>query len=456
MADTISTLSEEQITARIERLPLTGWYARLMSIVGTAHFFDAFDSLTIAIVLPILVGIWHITPAQIGLLISVGFVGQMIGAVCLGWLAERQGRLRVLQWTLAIIALFSIACAFAWDYNSFLVFRTVQGIGLGAEVPIAATYLNEFTKAQYRGRLIIFLQSCFAGGIVITSLVAVWIIPHLGWPWMFILGTLPALLALGMRRLAPESPRWLASKRRLPEADAIVSALEARAERDGPLPPLPANIPPIVTEPAGFADLFKGIYVNRTLTAWAIAFCTAFVGYGLLTWLPTIFRTIYKLPIEQVLQYNLIFAIVGFVGALAGMSIIDALGRRICFLISFAGAGLGMIALWLLGDGRTPTDVIWLACISQFFMTFLLTGVYLYIPETYPTRMRALGVGVASSWMRIAAIVAPTIVGYILTGAGSDVGKAFLMFGIVGLVGAVVVVACCIETRGRILEEIAP
>jgi MFS transporter, putative metabolite:H+ symporter len=70
--------------------------------------------------------------------------------------------------------------------------------------------------------------------------------------------------------------------------------------------------------------------------------------------------------------------------------------------------------------------------------------------------MRALGVGVASSWMRIAAIVAPTIVGYILTGAGSDVGKAFLMFGIVGLVGAVVVVACCIETRGRILEEIAP
>jgi MFS transporter, putative metabolite:H+ symporter len=250
--------------------------------------------------------------------------------------------------------------------------------------------------------------------------------------------------------------RWLASKRRLPEADAIVSALEARAERDGPLPPLPANIPPIVTESAGFADLFKGIYVNRTLTAWAIAFCTAFVGYGLLTWLPTIFRTIYKLPIEQVLQYNLIFAIVGFVGALAGMSIIDALGRRICFLISFAGAGLGMIALWLLGDGRTPTDVIWLACISQFFMTFLLTGVYLYIPETYPTRMRALGVGVASSWMRIAAIVAPTIVGYILTGAGSDVGKAFLMFGIVGLVGAVVVVACCIETRGRILEEIAP
>jgi putative MFS transporter len=454
MADTISALSEEQITARIERLPLSGWYARLLSVVGTAHFFDAFDSLTIAIVLPILAGLWHIAPAQIGLLISAGFVGQMIGAIGLGWLAERHGRLRILQWTLAIIALLSIACAFAWDYNSLLVFRTVQGIGLGAEVPIAATYLNEFTKAQYRGRLIIFLQSCFAVGIVITSLVAIWVIPHLGWPWMFILGTLPVLLAIGLRRMAPESARWLASKHRLPEADAVVSKLEARAERDGPLPPLPANIPPIVTEQAGFADLFKGIYFKRTLTAWGIAFCTSFVGYGLLVWLPTIFRTVYKLPIEQVLQYNFIFAVVGFLGGLAGIGLIDFLGRRICFLISFIGAGLGMVTLWWLGDGRTATNVIVLGCTSQFFMTFLLTGIYLYVPETYPTRMRALGVGVASSWMRIASIVGPLIVGMILT--GSDVGKAFLMFGIVGLIGAVVVALLVIETRGRILEEIAP
>jgi putative MFS transporter len=454
MADTISTLSEEQITARIERLPISGWYARLLSVVGTAHFFDAFDSLTIAIVLPILIGAWHITPAQVGLLISAGFVGQMVGAICLGWAAERHGRLRILQWTLAIIALLSIACAFAWDYYSLLVFRTIQGIGLGAEVPIAATYLNEFTKAQYRGRLILFLQSCFAGGIVITSLVAIWVIPHLGWPWMFVIGTLPALLAIWLRRLAPESPRWLASKRRLPEADAIVSAIEARAARSGPLPPLPASIPPIVTEPAGFADLFRGMYLRRTLTAWAIAFATAFVGYGLLAWLPTIFRTIYQLPVGQMLQYNFYFAIVGFIGGLVGMALIDVLGRRICFLISFTGAGLGMLALWLLGDGRTATDVIVLGCTSQFFMTFLLTGLYLYIPETYPTRMRALGVGVASSWMRIASIVGPFIVGFILT--WSDVGKAFLMFGIVGLIGAAVVAFFVIETRGRILEEIAP
>jgi putative MFS transporter len=453
MAKVMGALSEQQIIARMERLPLSGWYVRLMAVVGTAHFFDAFDSLTIAIVMPILAGLWQLSPGQIGVLFSGGYVGQMVGAICLGWAAERYGRLRVLQWTLAIISLLSIACAFAWSYQSFLVLRTIQGIGLGAEVPIAATYLNEFTKARYRGRLIGFLQMCFAIGIVITSLVAIWVIPHFGWPWMFILGTLPAVLAIGLRSLAPESPRWLAGKHRLHEADAIVSALEARAERDGPLPPIAASVPAVVNEQAGFASLFKGIYLKRTLTAWSIAFGASFVGYGLLVWLPTIFRTVYHLPIEQLLLYNFVFALVGMLGGIASILFIDLVGRRACFVTAFLGGGIVMIALWLIGDARTSTEVFVSGSVGLFFLTVVLGGIYLYVPETYPTRMRALGVGVTTSWMRIASIVGPVIVGFILTEA--DVGKVFLMFGIVALLGAFVVTALLIETRGKILEEIA-
>jgi putative MFS transporter len=449
-----ATLSEQQITARIERLPMSGWYARLMAIVGTAHFFDAFDSLTIAIVLPILIGLWKISFNEIAWLISAGFIGQMAGAIGFGWLAERHGRLRVLQWTLVIIAVFSVACAYAWDYNSLVAFRTLQGIGLGAEVPVAATWLNEFTRAEYRGRTIMFLQSCFAGGIVITSLVAIWVIPHFGWQGMFILGTLPILLALGLRRLAPESARWLASKKRLAEADKVVSDIEERASRAGPLPELPADIPEIVAQKASLGELFQGIYLKRTLTAWTMCFATAFVGYGLLTWLPSIFRNIFKLPNDQILQYNLTFATMGFLGGVAGLLLIDKLGRKICFTIAFSGGGLGMLALWLVGDQRTAAEVLWLGCFSQFFLSFLLTGVYLYIPETYPTRMRALGIGVASSWLRVASIITPIAVGSILS--GSNLGVAFLMFGVVALVGAVVVATCCVETRGRVLEEVSP
>ena len=334
-------LTEEAISARLERLPLTSWYRRIMLIVGMAGFFDAFDALTIAFVLPVLIPLWHIEPGQIGALISIGYVGQLIGALGLSWMAERYGRLSVLRWSIAIYALFNLACAFAWSYDSLFWLRFVQGLGLGAEVPIAATYMNEFTRAELRGRLVLLFQAIFAFGVMITALVAVWVVPNLGWQWMFVIGALPALLAVGLRRLVPESPRWLAAHGRLQEADQTLARIEDSVVKDGvqPIPPLPSNIPSIVKEKAHWRDLFGRDYLRRTLTAWGMAFTTSIVGYGLLAWLPTIYRNIYHLPLSQNLQYSFVSYSVGLFGALFGMLLIDRFGRRPCYTVSFLGAG---------------------------------------------------------------------------------------------------------------------
>jgi putative MFS transporter len=446
-------LSEQQIVARIERLPVSRWYARILGTVAIAHFFDAFDSLTIAFILPVLVGLWKINPSEIGLLISAGFAGQLIGALALGWAAERYGRRRVLQFSLIIIAVFAAACALAWDYTSLLGFRVLQGIGLGAEVPVAATYLNEFTRAAYRGRFLLLLQWMFAIGVAVTSAVATWLVPAFGWQSMFWLGVLPALLALGLRWLIPESPRWLAGQGRLAEADEALSSIEAQVEKVT-VSPLDADLAAISHERAGWKDLFQGIYLRRTFCAWTIAFCTSFIGYGLITWLPTIFRTVYQLPVEQALRYGLIINLIGLAGPLVCMLLIDTLGRRGSFVIAFLGGGICMVGLWYIGAGRTPIEVLILGAIAYFFLAFLLTGVYVYIPETYPTRMRALGTGTASSFLRIASIVGPTIVGFTLS--NSNVGIVFLMFGLVSLFGALVVALFTVETRGKILEVVSP
>jgi putative MFS transporter len=447
-------LSEQQIISRIERLPVSRWYARILGTVAVAHFFDAFDSLTIAFILPVLVGLWKINPSEIGLLISAGFAGQLIGALALGWAAEKYGRRRVLQVSLIIIALFSAACALAWSYTSLLGFRALQGIGLGAEVPVAATYLNEFTRAAYRGRFLLLLQWMFAIGVAVTSAVATWLVPAFGWQSMFWLGVLPAVLALGLRWLIPESPRWLAGQGRLAEADEALSSIEAQVEKVSELPSREAAVPTVSHERAGWKDLFEGIYWRRTFCAWTIAFCTSFIGYGLITWLPTIFRTVYQLPVDQALRYGLIINLIGLAGPLVCMLLIDTLGRRGSFVIAFLGGGLCMLGLWYIGAGRTPTEVLILGAIAYFFLAFLLTGVYVYIPETYPTRMRALGTGTASSFLRIASIVGPTIVGFTLS--NSNVGIVFLMFGLVSLFGAVVVALFTVETRGKILEVVSP
>jgi putative MFS transporter len=449
-------VTEKQIVARIERLPISNWYTRVICTVASAHFFDAFDSLTIAFVLPVLVGLWHIAPGDVGWLIAAGYVGQLIGALGFGWMAERFGRLKVLQFSLVIIAVFAGACALAWNYTAFFWFRSIQGLGLGAEVPVAATYMNEFTKAQYRGRLIMALQSTFGIGVAVTSVIAAWMVPAFGWQSMFLLGMIPALLAIFLRRLVPESPRWLASHGRLTEADTILTDLEREASRGGaqPLPKLPDNIPPVSHDRATWVDLFTGIYFKRTLTAWVLAFCTSFIGYGLVLWMPTIARTVYHLSVSESLWFGVIINVVGLAGPVVCLLLIDFIGRKACFAIAFLGGSAGMFVLWAIGDARTATQVIALGTISYFFIGFLLTGLYVYIPETYATRMRALGTGAASSWLRVASIVGPFLVGLILARGG--IGPVFLMFGFVSLVGAIVALLLMVETRRQVLEEISP
>ncbi|WP_234775555.1 MFS transporter, partial [Paraburkholderia tropica] len=116
---------------------------RVLGVVGFVHMTDAFDALTIAYVLPVLIGVWHLSPSDAGLLVSGGYVGQTMGALLFSTAAELFGRLRVLRWLLVILALGSLASAYAPSYTIFVVLRFFQGIGLGGESPVLATYMNE-------------------------------------------------------------------------------------------------------------------------------------------------------------------------------------------------------------------------------------------------------------------------------------------------------------------------
>src|SRR5205807_3435891 len=127
--DAVSARSAvDRIVARLERLPTSSWQVKARIIVGVATFFDAFDALAIASVLPVIAPAWKLTPPQIGVMISAGFLGQLAGALLFGWIAERYGRMTAMIWSIALFSAMSLVCALAWDYNSLLIFRTVQGI----------------------------------------------------------------------------------------------------------------------------------------------------------------------------------------------------------------------------------------------------------------------------------------------------------------------------------------
>src|SRR5438093_892747 len=333
--------SVDDIVARLERLPTSWWQVKARIIVGVATFFDAFDALAIASVLPVIVPLWKLTPPAIGLMISAGFLGQLLGALLFGWIAERYGRMKAMVGSIALFALMSLACAFAWDYGSLLVLRTIQGIGLGGEVPVAAVFISELAKAQGRGRFVLLYELVFPVGLVAASLSGLWVVPHLGWQYMFVIGALPALLALVLRSLLPESPRWLAVHGRDAEAEAALSLIENETQKatGEPLPP----VKPVVSasdKAASWSDLFGPFYLRRTLVVWVIWFAAYFVNYGLSIWLPTLYRTVFKLPLDVSLRYGLITQAVGLLGTLICALTIDHVGRRPWFAVSFVAAPL--------------------------------------------------------------------------------------------------------------------
>ena len=306
--------SPADVAARLDRLPVGRWHTRARLILGASTFFDAFDVLAISFALPALAGEWHMTPGQVGFVISAAFLGQIVGAIGAGALAERIGRLATANLTIALFSLMSLACAFATGPLALMTIRFVQGVGLGGEVPVATTYVVEIAPAQGRGRFYMLYQLVFVAGLVAAALLGTVMVPRLGWRSMFYVGAAPALLVTVLRRLLPESPRWLAARGRFVQADAVLRGVERDAGLTGRAPAAGTVAAPVV--PRGdWREMLNPFYRARTFAVWAMWFCCFSTTYGLTSWLPTLYRTEFHLPLQQALLFGLITNLAGVAGS---------------------------------------------------------------------------------------------------------------------------------------------
>ncbi len=248
-----------RLVARLERLPVTRRLLLLRVIVGIATFFDAYTVLAIAFAMPQLVAEWHLTPAEVGLIISAGYIGQLFGAVLFGSLAEKFGRLKILFITILLFVSMDVACLFAWSGASMMAFRFLQGVGTGGEVPVASAYINEFIGAEKRGRFFLLYEVIFPIGLMFAGMAGFFLVPLYGWKAMFVVGLIPSVLTIPLRWFMPESPRWLASKGRVAEAGAVVKLLEDSATQRGVVLPEPVMRPidPAATARSDWRDLSR-------------------------------------------------------------------------------------------------------------------------------------------------------------------------------------------------------
>jgi putative MFS transporter len=453
---TETTTAAPALLARLERIPTAWWHVRARMILGVATFFDAFDLLAISFALPALVGVWKMTPSQVGLVLSAAFVGQLLGAIVAGWAAERYGRLFVTTITIAIFSVMSLACAFAWDPNSLIAFRFLQGIGLGGEVPIATTYISELARAEGRGRFYILYELVFSFGLVAAGVIGYLIVPRIGWQSMFIVGAAPALIVFFLRRLLPESPRWLVSRGRLAEADDAIAGIERSVAGSGYAlpPPLPAAaVPARAREATRWGEFLTGRYLKRSLTVWALWFCCFSTTYGLTSWLPTLYKTIFNLSLSHSLLYGMITNLTGICGSAICAFSIDRIGRRRWFGFAFLCGGATLLALWYVGPSTAVTLLVFVS-LGAFFMSSVSIALNLYTPELYPTRIRAFASSVGGAWQRVAATIGPLVVAALVTPYG--LGSVFLYFGGLAILGGVLAFLFGTETKGQILEELSP
>lgn len=388
---------------------------RLLGIAGLGWMFDAMDVGILSFIIAALKTDWDLTVEQMGWIGSVNSIGMAVGALLFGILADRIGRKNVFIITLLLFSIGSAVSALATTLSFFLILRFFIGMGLGGELPVASTLVSESVPADKRGKVVVLLESFWAGGWLVAALISYFIIPKFGWQTALLISALPAFYALYLRMNLPDSPRFasLKPKERL-------SAIESMKR------------------------LWTSENARKTTMLWILWFCVVFSYYGMFLWLPSV-MVMKGFSLIKSFQYVLIMTLAQLPGYFTAAWLIERRGRKFVLVSYLIGTAL---SAYFFGNA----DGLGLLITSGIFLSFFNLGawgaLYAYTPEQYPTNIRGTGAGMAASFGRIGGILGPLLVGY-LVARDHDISIIFTIFCAAILVGAVAVLFMGQETKNK-------
>jgi len=442
----LGAVGTASFVARLDALPLNRFHWRLLVTSGLGWMFDAMDVILVAFLLRPIGVEFALDPQRAGILGAATPAGMFLGAALSGRLADRYGRKAIFQITLIVFSAGTVLSAAAPTYETLLLARIIAGIGLGGELPVVATLVSEFSPRASRGRMIVLLESFWAYGTIVAGLIAVFVVPSFGWRGAFLVGALPALYIAYLRRALPESPRYLAARGMLNEADAVVRTVER--EGGAALITVARLVAPPPAPKVGLGDLWAPAFARRTLMLWILWFGIVFTYYGIFLWAPTILAA-RGMTVQRSNEFFFLSTLAQVPGYFSAAWLVERWGRKPTLVTYLIGTAISAFFF-----GNAGTDVaafIWISLLS-FFNLGAWGVIYTLSPEMYPTSIRATGAGAAASIGRIGGIIGPFLTPVLVPIWGQT--GVFVLFMMLLLVTALNVFVLAEETKGRSLEEL--
>jgi MFS family permease len=385
---------------------------------------DGMDFQIYPLVIGTIIALWNVDAGSAGLAGTVTLLSSAIGGWLAGYIADRIGRVRTLQFTILWFSVFSLLCAIVQSFDQLLIARALLGLGFGGEWAAGAVLMGEAIRPQYRGRAVGSVQSGWAVGwglAVLSQAILFSLMPaETAWRWMFVIGALPALLVFYLRQYVSE-----------PEIAAATRAKQTAAG-DQPL----------------LWEIFSPSILKTTILAALMATGCQGGYYAITFWVPRFLTTERKLSIVSSTGYLSALIIGSFIGYLVGAWLADRIGRRKLFLIFSIGA----IAVVLLYTQLTlPNEALWvLGFPLGFFASGYFSGMGAFLTELYPTRLRGSGQGFCYNFGRGIGALFPFLVGALST--TTSLANAIAIFAVAAYAVFFLAAFALPETRGRVLH----
>ncbi|XP_068183752.1 synaptic vesicle 2-related protein-like isoform X1 [Antennarius striatus] len=456
--ETEETLTVDDV---LETIGFGKFQWKLCALTGLAWTGDAMEMMILSILSPQLKCEWRLPGYKVALMTSVVFIGMMLGCPMWGQVSDKYGRRIGLTMCICWTVFYGLLSAFSPGYAWILILRGLVGFGFGGG-PQTVTLYSEFLPVKKRGTLIMMMSIFWSFGTMFVVLLALWIMPTLGWRWLLGVSTLPLAIFVCFTFWLPESPRF---DLLTGNTEKAMVTLQRVARENGKTMPQGKVIAHKQKNRGQFKDLFSSEYRRTTLLLWFIWFANAFSYYGIILLTPELLQSggicgttrgnkfesscnlqcNYLTSADYIdLTWTTVAELPGIFGVLL---MVERIGRKnsmaLCFFIYF----LVMLPLYAC-IGRIPLTIF--IFIARAFISGGYQGAFVYTPEVFPTESRALALGTCSAMARWGSLITPFVSEVLLR---KSMYLTLSIYCGCGLLAGIVCLILPMETSGKGLQE---